>query len=83
MVCKDIYNIKKCTVSKSHFENKVDGYYYIHHKNNVNKYSVNYESFGVKVILHDNDSDDSDEKNTGEIYKYSLNFISLLFFLVL
>ena len=75
--CKFINSLKVCTVPKSHFKN--GGYYYIHHKNNLNKYSTNYEIFGVKVIL----PPDTGDKNTGRINNNSLIQICLLGFLLL
>ena len=76
--CKDIENYKKCTVDKSHFKDKKTGYYLIHHKNNVGKYTTNYESFGINVILPGGDSG-----NAGEINKYSFSLFALFCLLVL
>ena len=61
LICQDINDIKKCTVKKSHFKNKESGYYYILHKNNANKFSIDYETFGVNVILPDDSDDDTDD----------------------
>ena len=49
--CINIEYSQKCTVPKSHFAGKSNGYYYIHHKNNANEYTVDYDTFGFKVIL--------------------------------
>ena len=76
--CDDIAGYKKCTVNKSHFKDKKTGYYLIHHKNNVEKYTTNYESFGVNVILPGGDSG-----NAGEISKYSFSLFALFCLLVL
>ena len=70
--CTDINNIKKCAVSKNDFKNKKNGYYYIYHKNNVDKYSINYEAFGVKIIF----------SNFCRINKLSFALISLLVLLI-
>ena len=76
--CDDIAGYKKCTVNKSHFKDKKTGYYLIHHKNNVGKYTTNYESFGINVILPGGDSG-----NAGEISKYSFSLFALFCLLVL
>ena len=44
-------DIKKCTVTKSHFKGKEGGYYYIYHEDSLGNYIPYYEHFGVKVIL--------------------------------
>ena len=69
--------IMKCTVPKSHFDGKSGGYYYIHHENN-NYYYINYESFGINVILSGKDSG-----NSGKINKYSFIIFILLCFVIL
>ena len=51
LVCNGINDCKKCTVPKSHFNGKSNGYYYIHHKDRADNYVVDYEAFGFKVIL--------------------------------
>ena len=75
--CVDLNNIKKCKVPKSHFDGKKGGLYFINHFNNVNKYSANYETFGIKVILP------GDSTGSGRISKFSLGLFALLCFLAL
>ena len=75
--CTDYNNIKKCKVPKSHFDGKKGGLYFINHFNNVNKYSANYETFGIKVILP------GDSTGSGRISKFSLGLFALLCFLAL
>ena len=70
------YNLK-CTVPKSHFDGKSNGYYYIHHKNNADKYTVDYDTFGFKVILTRGGGGD------GGNNKHSLLLIALLSLLLL
>ena len=47
--CKDLVGMKICTVPKSHFEDKEPGYYYTHHLNHLNGYSIYYESNPINV----------------------------------
>ena len=50
--CKDnSKKLKRCTVNKSHFENKKSGYYFTHHLNHLNKSIIYYESSSINVIL--------------------------------
>ena len=44
--------IKKCTVHKSHFDGKTNGYYFLKHKNHLNGKSTSYEGLPVKVVLN-------------------------------
>ena len=67
----------KCTVPKSHFKN--NGYYYILHKNNINKYSIDYGTFGVKVS---GISNKNEKKDGSEITKCSFFSLLLLCFLL-
>lgn len=43
----------RCTVSKSHFEGKKNGYYYTKQNNHLNGKSTNYYIDPIKVILYD------------------------------
>ena len=43
--------MKKCTVTKEHFADKYDGYYYINHKDSAGNYSKNCEAFGFNVFF--------------------------------
>ena len=42
--CEDLTGMKKCIVSKSHFENKEIGYYYTHFINHLSYYSIHYDA---------------------------------------
>ncbi len=70
-------NLGKCIVPRSHFKN--NGYYYIHHKNNINKYSIDYGIFGVKVS---GISNKNGKKNNSKITKYSFVLLLLSCFLL-
>ena len=41
----------RCTVHKSHFQNKISDYYFTYHQNYLNKSIIYYESSPIKVIL--------------------------------
>ena len=74
--CRGGEDLKICTVPKSYFKDKNNGYYYLQHKgkegdNTIN--FINYETFGVNVNV----------ENLGEISKYSLGLFALIFLLVL
>ena len=79
--CEDIGNVKKCQVPLSHFEGKQNGYYFIHHLNNDYKYVINFETFGVKVILPENNNDNKD--SSGIIKAYFLSQFIWLGLLIL
>ena len=49
--CQDIEDIKKCIVTRNHFKDKKNGYYFIHYKNNANKYIPIYDSFGIDIVV--------------------------------
>ena len=77
--CINIEYSQKCTVLKSHFAGKSNGYYYIHHKNNANEYTVDYDTFGFKVFLTSGRGSNS----SIIINKYSLLLIALSSFFLL
>ena len=54
LTCHDGTYMKKCTVSRVHFENKLSGYYYTYNLNNNNEYSIYYNLVPFKVILPEN-----------------------------
>ena len=63
--CTEFYHkLKICTVNKSHFENKTNGYYYTHHLNHLNKSIIYYESSPINVILTES-KEDSDSQTPG------------------
>ena len=45
-------HIKKCTVSKSHFNGKQSGYYFLKHNNHLEGKSSNYEFLPLKVEIN-------------------------------
>ena len=49
--CVSQTGLLKCVVPIEHFEDKESGYYYTHHLNHLNKYSIYYDSNPVNVIL--------------------------------
>ena len=50
--CKNVNDfVKRCIVTKSHFENFISGNYDIYHSNHLNKYSKFYEVPSFQVIL--------------------------------
>ena len=49
--CLYIKNGKRCTVHKSHFFNKISGYYYTYQLNYLNKYAPYYGISPIKVTL--------------------------------
>ena len=49
--CDNLKNLKKCIVTKDHFNGKQDGYFYTHHKNYDEKYIISYELSPIQVIL--------------------------------
>ena len=53
---------KRCTINKSHFENKKSGYYFTHHLNHLNESIIYHEASPIYVILPD-DGDKSDESD--------------------
>ena len=54
LTCQTIgKQIKRCTVPKSHFEGKKNGYYFTMHSNHLNGKSYSYDAPPVKVILND------------------------------
>ena len=75
--CRGGEDLKICTVPKSYFKDKNNGYYYLQHKgkegdNTIN--FINYETFGVNV---------ENLGNSGEISNYSIGLFALIFLLVL
>ena len=58
--------VKRCTVSKSHFAGKKNGYYFTKHNNHLGGKSTSYESPPVKVILYNS------EGNNGNIISFIL-----------
>ena len=52
----------------------------MHHKNPDNNYIVNYESFGVNVIIPEGKEE---ENNLGKMVKYSFNIFALMGLLLL
>ena len=69
--------IKRCTVTKSHFDGKKNGYYFIKHSNHLDGKSTSYEGFPVKVIL-------DDSGNGSKFNKVSLTLVySLLLILII
>ena len=46
--------LKSCSVSKSHFGNKENGYYYIYYSNNLNEFIRYYELSPIQVVLPQN-----------------------------
>ena len=71
-------NIKKCSVSKSHFNGKKNGYYFTKHENHLNKKSILYEAAPIKVIL-------TEDKPTSysRTIVLSLMYFSLAFLIIL
>ena len=49
--CEDLLGMKKCIVSLSHFKKAKSGYYYTHHLNHINNYTIDYEANPIQVIL--------------------------------
>ena len=49
--CNDLIGMKICKVPLSHFEGKYSGYYYTHHLNHLNTYSIYYDSNPLSVLL--------------------------------
>ena len=66
--CENLNDIKKCTVTKSHFKGKKGGYYYIYHEDGLGNYIPYYEHFGVKVILSGSDNNSYKIKNFSILY---------------
>ena len=65
--------IQKCTVPKSHFDGKKNGYYFLKHRNHLGSKSTSYEVPPVKVIL-----------NGSKFNKASFNLVySLLLILIM
>ena len=49
--CKDLIGMKKCNISYKNIPFIENGYYYAQHLNYLNKYSANYESGSINIIL--------------------------------
>ena len=89
--CKDIEDLKKCTVTKDHFKNKKNGYYVILQKSNKNEFLANYDTFGFNVILPEEptptdpsptDPSPTDFGNSIKVNKYCLYLFALVYFLI-
>ena len=54
--CSDLYKMKKCTVSKDHFTDKYNGYFYTYHSND-NNITLKYNDFApIQVIFPEEDT---------------------------
>ena len=69
-------SIKKCLVSKSHFNGKKNGYYFLKNDIYLNKKSILYEVNPVKVIL-------SEEQNNPTSYSKLIGLSLLYFWLII
>ena len=49
--CENINNLKKCTITKEHFNTTQDGYYYTYHLNHQDNYIISYELSPIQVVL--------------------------------
>ena len=49
--CKKSIKYMECSIPKSHFDNKKNGYYNIYHKNHLNEFAISYEAPLINVIL--------------------------------
>ena len=79
--CKKGDTLRICTVPKSYFKDKKNGYYLLQHQvkqgdNIIN--IINNEAFGVKVIF-----EKENPNNSGEISKYSFYLFALICFFAL
>ena len=74
-------DLRICTVPKTYFKDKKNGYYLFQHKakegDNIINF-INYEAFGVKVIF-----EKENPGNSAEISKYSFGLFILISLLVL
>ena len=52
--CIDITVLKRCIVTKKHFEGKKSGYYDVIHSNTLNDAIISYELSPIKIILPEN-----------------------------
>ena len=68
--CEYKFGNKVCKVPKSHFNGAKSGYYFIHHKNDVIGDRINYETFGVNVVLPGNKG--------SKLFSYSFFLFGLL-----
>ena len=79
--CQNIGSfIKRCTVSRSHFEGKKNGYYFTKHSNHLGGKSTNYEAPPIKVILDDTPWP-TDEPT--DVSKGNTNSFIIIYYLVL
>ena len=51
LTCINLGNIKKCNVTREHFNDNLSGYYYTYHKNDFENYAISYELSPIKIIL--------------------------------
>ena len=70
--------IKRCTVTKSPFDGKKNGYYFIKHSNHLDGKSTSYEGFPVKVIL-DGSGNGSKYNKVSITMVYSLLLVLIMF----
>ena len=75
--CK-FYDIYICEISKSYFEEKKSGYYYLYHTNHMGGKSPNYEISPFKVIF----SEDRGKGAANSQKLYSMLFFLFILFLI-
>ena len=78
--CDKKENVVQCNISKAHFKEQKNGYYYLYHKNIMNGKSKFYETSPFKVIFYEVPKN---IENSSETNYFSLILISviLLFFI--
>ena len=65
LICINLVQIKRCKISKNHFNNMNKEYYYIKYDNNLdfNSKSISYYTNPIRVILPNNINIDADKTN--------------------
>ena len=79
LICNNLNYSKRCTVSKKHFKNKKDDYYYLKHTSLNKEKEISYEIGPIQVILEKKDN--PPKSNTKKVL--TIIFAVLLVFIVI